>query len=201
MNFEMLEKNLISKGYAVSKFSTGKEAADYLSKAIADTTVGIGGSVTVQEMNLYELLQHNNQVFWHWKVPEGKTQKEIRDLASSTEVYLSSVNAIAETGEIVNIDGNGNRVASIIYGHKRVYLVVGRNKIEPDFEKALFRARNVASPLNAVRLKRKTPCAEKGDKCYDCNSPERLCKALSVLWAKPGMGRYEVVLIDEDLGY
>ena len=201
MNFENLEKNLVSKGYKVSQFSNAKEAAEYLVKEIKNTTVGIGGSVTFQEMNLYDMLSADNQVYWHWRLPEGKTQKEIRALASGTEVYISSVNAIAETGEIVNIDGNGNRVASIMYGHERVYLVVGCNKIEKDFEKALFRAKNIASPLNAKRMKRKTPCAEKGDKCYDCRSPERICRELSVLMAKPGTGRYEVILIDEKLGY
>ena len=115
---------------------------------------------------------------------------------------LTSVNGLAETGELINIDGTGNRVASTIFGHEEVYFLVGSNKIAPDYDAALWRARNVASPKNAQRLGKKTPCAVRGDKCYDCKSPERICRALAVLWEKPtGIGRAEVVLIDEPLGY
>ena len=111
------------------------------------------------------------------------------------------MNGLAETGEIVNIDGNCNRVAASMFGPKRVYYVVGINKIAPDFEKALWRARNVAAPKNAQRLGKKTPCAVKADRCYDCKSPERICRGLSVLWRKPtGFEQAEVVLIEEELG-
>ena len=117
------------------------------------------------------------------------------------DIYISSVNGIAETGEIINIDNTGNRVAAVSYGPEKIYLVIGKNKIAPDYESALYRARNVASPLNAKRLNRKTPCAAKGDRCYDCNSPERICRNLSVFWEKPTGAEYEVILIDENLGY
>lgn len=108
---------------------------------------------------------------------------------------------MAETGEIINIDGNCNRVASIFYGHKKVYLVIGENKLEKDYDSALHRARNIASPLNAKRVGAKTPCAVKGDKCYDCKSPERICRGLSVLWGIPMTGEFEVILVHEELGY
>lgn len=114
---------------------------------------------------------------------------------------MSSVNGIAETGEIINIDGNCNRVAGTLFGHEKVYLVAGSNKIEADYEKALYRARNIAAPLNAKRLNRNTPCAVSGDKCYNCKSPERICKGLTVLWQMPSGREYEVILIDEKLGY
>ena len=117
-------------------------------------------------------------------------------------MYLSSVNAIAETGEILNIDGTGNRVAATLYGHKKLYLVTGVNKIAADYDAALWRARNIASPKNAQRLQKKTPCALHGDKCYDCSSPERICRGLVVLWEPvKGIGETEVVLIGEALGY
>ena len=108
---------------------------------------------------------------------------------------------MAETGELVNIDGTCNRIASSVYGHKRVYFVVGVNKIEPDYDRALWRARNVAAPKNAQRLGRKTPCAVKADRCYDCKSPERICRGLVVLWEAVANMEMEVVLIDQDLGY
>ena len=121
--------------------------------------------------------------------------------AAGAEVYLTSVNGLAESGEIINIDGTGNRVAATIYGHKEVYFVVGVNKVEPDYERALWRARNIASPKNAQRLGVQTPCAARGDKCYDCDSPQRICRALTVLWRKPNAIPYaEVVLVGESLG-
>lgn len=75
------------------------------------------------------------------------------------------------------------------------------NKLAPDYDSALYRARNIASPLNAKRLNKKTPCAVKGDRCYNCSSPERICRGLSVLWEKPVTGEFEVILINEELGY
>ena len=78
---------------------------------------------------------------------------------------------------------------------------MGRNKLAPDYDAALWRARNIAGPKNAQRLQKKTPCAVKGDKCYDCKSPERICSALVVYWRKPSSMDFEVVLVDEDLGF
>jgi hypothetical protein len=82
-----------------------------------------------------------------------------------------------------------------------VYFVIGENKIAKDYDSALYRARNIAAPLNARRLGVKTPCAVKADRCYNCNSPERICRGLSALWCKPMTGEFEVILVHEDLGY
>ena len=101
--------------------------------------------------------------------------------AMTADVYVSSANALAESGEIINIDGRGNRVAGTLYGAERLYLVIGKNKLAPTFEDALWRARNIAAPKNAKRLGVKTPCAIRGDHCYDCSSPERICRGLVVL--------------------
>lgn len=194
-DFEKLRKNLESNGFEVSYFDTAAQACDYLDKKLDGKEVGHGGSMTLMDMGLIERLTSHATVRSHWL---GGTFAD----AMATQVYLSSVNGLAETGEIINIDGTGNRVASTIFGHEELYLVVGVNKIAPDYDSALWRARNVAGPKNAQRLNRKTPCAVKGDKCYDCSSPERICCALSVLWKKPyGFKRAEVVLINEELGY
>lgn len=190
-----LKKNLEARGFATSYFETAERAADYLDGQIDGKSVGIGGSMTIQELGLYDRLRAHNDVYWHWK---GAS----RDDAVSTDVYLTSVNGAAETGELINIDGTGNRVASTLYGHKKVYFVIGVNKIEPDYDRALWRARNIASPKNAQRFGVKTPCAVKGDKCYDCKSPERICRGLVVLWGKlRGDVEMEVVLVDQELGY
>ena len=194
-DFSTVKANLEARGFAVSCFATAEEACDYLTGKLAGKTVGHGGSVTLQEMGLLDKLSACATVVSPWN---GHSFAE----AAGAPVYLTSVNGLAETGEIINIDGTGNRVASTIFGHEEVYFVVGRNKLAPDYDKALWRARNIASPKNAQRLGRKTPCAAKGDKCYDCKSPERICRALAVLWEAPrGIGRSEVVLIDQELGF
>ena len=201
MDFEKISHTLSQKGYDVSTFATAAEASDYLNCQIDGATVAFGGSVTLQQMNLYETLGQHNQVLWHWHTPEGQTPPDVLRAAMSSDIYLTSVNGLAETGELINIDGSGNRVSAMFYGHKKLYFIVGVNKIAPTYEAALWRARNIAAPLNAQRLSRKTPCAIRGDKCFDCDSPQRICKGLAVLWQKMGSCEMEVVLINEKLGY
>ena len=193
-NLERLQANLERHGFHVVCFPTAGEAADYLDRKLDGRTIGMGGSMTIQELGLMERLAAHNTFSSHWS---GATHEQ----AAGAEVYLTSVNGLAESGEIINIDGTGNRVAATIYGHKEVYFVVGVNKVEPDYERALWRARNIASPKNAQRLGVQTPCAARGDKCYDCDSPQRICRALTVLWRKPNAIPYaEVVLVGESLG-
>ena len=185
MVFEKLKSKLESNGFTVSVFATAAEAADYLNEEIDGKTIGVGGSMTVAEMGVRERLAAHNTVITHWD-PNLDPKAALRQ-AMTTDVYLLSANAIAEdTGEILNIDGSGNRVSSSLFGHKKVYFVAGKNKVSPDYESALQRLRNVGAPKNAQRLKRNTPCAAKADKCYNCNSPERICNALVVFYKKFG---------------
>ena len=188
-----------SPGISVIAAEAAAEAADYLDSAIDNTSVGFGGSVTLEQMGLYERLERHDRVNWHWRPTVDGA--DARQAAMTAEHYITSVNGLAETGELINIDGTGNRVASTLYGHKKVWFVVGRNKLAPTYEEALWRARNIAAPKNAQRLKRKTPCAVKADHCYDCKSPERICRGLVVLWEAIGSMEMEVVLVDEALGY
>ena len=198
MDFTKVSENLKARGYAVQCFATAQEAADYLNGAIDGVSVGFGGSMTLEQMGLFERLSGHNRALWHWR--EG-TAEDPRKEALTADVYVTSVNGMDEDGDLINIDGAGNRVAATLFGHRKVYFVVGRNKLAPTYEEALWRARNISAPKNAQRLQRKTPCAAQGDKCYDCKSPERICRGLVVLW-KPMMGmEAEVVLVDEDLGY
>ncbi len=196
MNVEKAIKNFQLRGYTVQHFATGAEAAAYLNAQIDNTTVGIGGSMTAQELGLYETLSAHNQVFGHWKEPGWDTlHKEI-----TAKVFITSANAMTEGGEILNIDGRGNRLAGQIFGQKKVYIVAGTNKLCPDFESALFRARNTAAVTNCKRFPNKPPC-QIDDKCHDCRSPERICRALVVQWMPMMDMESEIVLIDEDLGY
>ena len=194
-NMERTRANLEDLGYQVTHFATARDAADYLDAAIDGVTVGFGGSMTVEELGIYPRLARHNKAMWHWD------QAALTDMVT-TDVYISSVNGLAEAGELINIDGHGNRTAATLFGHKKVYLVVGSNKLAPDYDAALWRARNVAAPKNARRLNKNTPCAARADRCYNCHSPERICRALVVFWEKPtGSEEIEVILVDEPLGY
>lgn len=131
MDFTNVTKALTARGFKVSSFETAKEAAEYLNSQIDGATVGFGGSITLEELGLYALLSGHNTVFSHWHLPEGGDAAALRAQAAGSEHYLLSANGIAETGEIINIDGAGNRVASAIYGHKKVWIVAGKISSRP----------------------------------------------------------------------
>ena len=196
MSFEKVSFALKERGFAVSCFENKEDAADYLVSLFENEVIGIGGSHTIEDLDVYERLCEKNTVWWH------KYDQRSRGMYGDFTVYLSSVNGMSETGEMVNIDGVGNRIASTLYGPKRVVFVVGRNKITPDLQSAMKRAQVVAGPPNAKRLGRKTPCAVTG-KCSDCRSPERICGAMTI-HMRPLNGFLkpeEIILINEDLGY
>lgn len=195
MEHQKLVENLRARGFEARYFPTAEEAKAYLAESVKGETVGFGGSITCEQLGLYELLSAENQCFWSWRDGPGA-----RDAKTST--YLCSANAVSMAGELVNIDGTGNRVAATLYGPKRVIFVVGQNKVCSDLAAAIDRARNVASPLNAKRIGPKTPCAAKGERCYDCQSPERICRGMVIHMGKMlGADRNEVLIIGEDLGY
>ena len=197
-DLEKTRKNLENRGFHAHVFATGAEAADYLAQTLHSTCIGIGGSVTIDEIGVYDRLCGSNEVFWHWK----NHAPETRERAGKAETYLCSANGVSENGEIVNIDGFGNRVAGTIYGPERVFLVVGRNKIAPDLNGAIDRARNIAAPLNARRLNRHTPCAVGEPRCHDCRSPEKICGVMTVFFMPPtSIKEFHVILVDEALGY
>ena len=164
MNLEKLEKNVKARGFDFFHAATAEEAVQHVLEQVQNTSVGIGGSTTVDQIGLYDRLKENNEVHWHWK--DGATAEVYRD-AAEAEVYLSGVNGIAETGELVNIDGKGNRVAALSYAvGKRVYLIAGKNKVCPDLSAAIERARNVAAPKNLLRFPGNRPCTE-AQRCFD----------------------------------
>lgn len=197
MDIEKTIKNLKARHFEVSHFENKEAAVEYLVRDIGGKSVGIGGSKTADQMGLYDALRESgSEVFWHWRVPGAET------LASenAADVFISGANAIAETGEIVNIDGRGNRLAGMVFGNKTVYIIAGTNKICASFEDAVYRARNTAATENVKRFDVKTPCKRDG-KCHDCRSLDRVCNAMLVLWGPMmDMVKLEVVLIDEELG-
>ena len=197
-DLEKTRKNLENRGFRAHVFATGAEAADYLAQTLHNTCIGIGGSVTIEEIGVYDRLSADNDVIWRWKKPTPDS----RERGAAAETFLCSANGVSETGEIVNIDGYGNRVAPTIYGPQRVFLVVGKNKIAPDLNGAIDRARNIAAPLNARRLNRHTPCAVGEPRCHDCRSREKVCGVMTVFFMPPTSVReFHVLLVDEELGY
>ena len=192
----LLKENLEKRGFSVKVFETAKEAAAYADSEIDKKTVGIGGSGTVKQSGLYDLLVKHNEVHWHW-MSEDKDAE--RYAAMRAEVYICSANAVTEAGEMVNIDGAGNRVSAMLFGPKKMIYMVGVNKIVKDMSAAFDRVRNVCGPERAKQLDRKTPCRVDG-KCHDCSSPERICNGMNILLRPMSGTTAEVILINEVLG-
>lgn len=188
------------KGFHVQVFDTASVAKEAALQLIGTGSVGIGGSMTVQEMGLYEtLLEQGNAVYWHWKTPPEE-RAAIFPKANSADTYICSTNAILENGSLLNIDGNGNRVSAMFYGPKQIIVIAGINKLCGDYADALARIKRDACPPNAKRLGYKTPCAITGV-CNDCSSPQRMC-SVTVLIERPAIVKNtHVFLVNESLGY
>lgn len=198
MELYKVKDELCKKGYTAVVFEKRNDAVNFLQEKLKDKSVAFGGSVTVQQLNLQEELKgYAKDIIWHWN---GADPKEIMHSAFSCDAYVLSSNAMTKDGIILNLDGNGNRIAASIYGPEEVFFVVGKNKICDNIEKAYERIKNVAAPLNAKRLNKTTPCALTG-KCVNCNSKESFCNVLSLHLRKPAGIKGTVVLINEDLGY
>ncbi|MDO4159218.1 MAG: lactate utilization protein [Prevotellaceae bacterium] len=198
---EKMIKNMKRRHFEAFYCPTAAEAIEKISALIPDgSSVTWGGSMTIRDMGLTKALHERNlKVLDRDEAKDREEAQKIYREAFFCDYYLSSVNAISEDGVIVNIDGNGNRVAAITFGPKYVIFVVGLNKVAQDVDSALARARSTASPINAARFDIKTPCQIDGT-CHNCNSPESICNYVHFLRnARPG--KYTVVLIGEDLGY
>jgi len=197
-----LERN----GFEVLFYPTVEEAlAGVLGLVPEGAKVGLGGSVTLREMGLVDALEARGvAVANHWKAGrEGASPEEVMEIRRAhinSDVFITSTNAVTETGELVNIDGTGQRVAAMIFGPGRVVVVAGVNKITGDLEEGLWRASNVAAPMNARRLHPKTPCAETGE-CSDCVAPGRICGITTIIHRRPSKTPFTVVLVGEKLGY
>ena len=199
---ERMIKNLKRRNMEAFYCKTSEETIQKVLELIPDgSSITWGGSMTIRDMGIpdalrkkgtYEVLDRD-LVEGH----EEKVQMYVR--AFTTDVYLSSANAISEDGVIVNIDGNGNRVAAITWGPKKVIFIIGLNKVAQTVEAALARARSTASPTNAARFDIKTPCQVDGV-CHNCNSPESICNYVHFLRNSPH-GKHTVILVDENLGY
>lgn len=201
---ELLTKVMTSlqqRKIPVEIFNTKEDLKNHLLNEInLKEKVGIGGSMSIEELGIYDdLINRNQPVLWHWKVEPEKRASLLKE-AIFSDVYLSSTNAITEDGRLINIDGNGNRVAAMFFGPKKVRVIIGKNKIATDYDSAIERIKEVACHKNAIRLNRKTPCAS-APKCLDCKSNDRMCNITTIIEGKPPMMDFKVYLVNEDLGY
>ena len=199
---ERMIKNLKRRHMEAFYCPTAAEAVRKVSELIADgCSVTWGGSMTIRDMGIPQALRERGtlEVLDRDLVESNEEKLQMYVRAFTADVYLSSANAISEDGVIVNIDGNGNRVAAITWGPKKVIFVIGLNKVAQTVEAALARARSTASPINAARFDIQTPCQQDGV-CHNCNSSESICNYVHFLRNSP-RGKHTVVLVGEDLGY
>ncbi len=180
-----------------------KEAvSEILKQVIPGQRIGVGGSVTVRELGILEALEaRGHRLYNHWA--PGLSQEEVlsvRKAQMGSDLFLSSVNAITLNGELVNIDGIGNRVNSTIFGPGKVLLVAGYNKLVDDVQEAIRRIKNVSAPLNARRLNIDVPCAKTG-RCVDCNSPNRICRVIVIHERRPSLTETMIFIVGEELGF
>jgi hypothetical protein len=196
---EKLKAHDFSAAYFKTKEEAVKEIWSHISPGMS---VGVGGSVTIRELGIIDQLKAKGYaVYDHWAPGlSGEDSLRIRISQMTSGLFLSSANAITLNGEVVNIDGNGNRVNSMTFGPGKVILVAGYNKLAENVEEAIKRTKNVAAPINARRLNADVPCAKLG-RCVDCNSPNRLCRALVILERKPVSADILIILVGEELGY
>ncbi|MGG7179241.1 lactate utilization protein [Clostridium paraputrificum] len=164
--------------------------------------VGCGGSMTLFETGVIDYLRSNNYEFLD-RYKEGLNQEELVKIYKDsffTDAYFTSSNAITEKGELYNVDGNGNRVAAMLYGPEKVIVVCGVNKIVKDLEAAINRNREICAPTNSKRLDKSTPCTKTGY-CMDCNSKDRICNEYTVIKRQGRKDRIHVIFLNEDIGY
>jgi len=198
-----LEANLKKRNFGCNYFDTKEEARDFiLSQIKSGATVSYGGSVSNTESGLMDAIKARTDIelLDRMSATSEEARVAIEEKAMKADVYLMGNNGLSMDGELVNIDGFGNRIAALIYGPKKVFLLTGMNKVGLTLDDAIKRARNEAAPKNAVRLNRNTPCTQTG-KCEDCLSEECICSHIVITRRTRQPERIHVVLVGEDLGY
>lgn len=196
-----LVKALEKRQFEAYYCSTAEEAVEQVLSLIpAEDTVSWGGAMSADELGIKARLYARHQPLIDRdtaKTPEEKTQMMVQ--AMTCDTFLMGSNGISEDGQLVNIDGTGNRVAALCYGPRQVIVVAGMNKVAAGLDGAIARARHTAAPANAQRFGLKTPCSVTG-LCGDCTSPDCICAQMVVTRFCRPAGRIKVVLVGEDLG-
>jgi len=202
-----LKKKLEENNFEVFLAESAGQARDIVEKQILPATgaksVSWGGSLTFTSTGLYDALRKdpNLEVVDTFDKELAEPEKvDRRRRALLVDLFIAGTNAVTEDGKLVNLDMYGNRTAAIQFGPKNVVVLAGRNKIVPDVTAAMFRIKNYAAPVNAMRLDKKTPCV-KTSYCEECRSTDRICNTWSITEKSFPKGRVKVVLINEEMGF
>ena len=200
--FEKLKEQWGQLGYDVYFAQKANECKDIIRTLIPKReSISLGGSVTLDQLDIVSMFRDEGfNLLDRYAEMSDLDRTECFKKGLTADWLVTSANAITENGEIINVDGNGNRVAPLNYGTQNVLIVIGKNKIVADIPSGLERVRRIA-PLNAKRLKRATPCVVDGV-CHNCNSPERICNMTSIIhncYRFPK--RIKIILVNEELGY
>ena len=190
-----LESRNMSGYYAADKEEALKKALEIIPEG---SSVSLGGAMSVHEIGLSDALKKGNYNFIDRDAYEDKRAAMLA--AYDADVFLSSANAMTEDGVLINVDGNSNRVSAIAQGPKKVVFIVGMNKICPDVDSAMKRARNVAAPINAQRFGLSTPCTKTGS-CMNCKSPDTICCQILITRFSRHKDRIHVILVNDNLGF
>ena len=190
-----LESRNMSGYYAADKEEAKKLALELIPEG---SSITMGGGMSVNEIGLVDALKNGSYNFIDRDQEEDKRAAMLK--AYDADVFLSGANAITNDGVLINIDGNSNRVSAIAQGPRKVVFIVGMNKVCPDVDSAMKRARNVAAPMNAMRFDIDTPCKKTGT-CFNCKSPDTICCQFLITRFSRHEGRIHVILVNEDLGF
>lgn len=197
----IVAQRFMKRGFAAYYCPTKEEGLHQaLSLIPKDHVVSWGGSESIQAIGLLTAVKERYDVIDRDTAQTPAARQELMRRALLSDTFLMGTNAATEDGQLVNIDGNGNRVAALIYGPKQVLVIVGMNKIVPTWQDALTRARTIAAPMNMQRFHRNTPCNVTGI-CADCTSAECICN--QIVWTRRSQpqGRIQIILIGETIGY
>jgi len=196
---EKLKSHEFEAIYVKTKEDAAKEIWKYIHPK---QRIGVGGSHTIRELRILDQLEAKGYILYdHWKPGLSKEEVlEVRKSQMTSDLFLSSVNAVTLNGELVNIDFAGNRTNATTYGPGKVILVAGYNKIVEDVQEAIKRIKNVTAPLRARDLNMDVPCAKLG-KCVDCNSPNRICRVVMIHERRPFLTDILIIMVGEELGY
>ena len=207
IKLEQLGKALGVNNFAVSIHGTAAQAAQHVIANLVSEqdvqTVGLGSSATVLASGLIESLRAQQGLSLYDVYAPGLAREDIvalRYKSMQADVYITSSNAVTMQGELVNLDGSGNRVSAMHFGPKKVVLLVGRNKVCATLDEARSRIKELAAPMNSMRLERNNPCTRTGH-CHNCKSPERICSVWTITEKSFPAGRIHVCLINEDMGF
>lgn len=197
-------ERLGQRGFEAYYADNSKEALETAKKLIPkDAVVSFGGSASAEEIGLIESVRSTNPVIDRDKAESQEERMELMRKALLSDIYICGTNSISEDGQLVNIDGTGNRVAAISFGPKEVIIIAGINKVTKTLCEAVHRARNIAAPTNMMRFANEestTPCSKTGT-CFDCNQKDCICNIITITRRSRIKGRIKVILVGENLGF